>query len=85
MTPQERIEALVGFANDVLKGWPESGPDMFDIQDAAIKHGLLVGEQRKPPCDPENCWCAEFHGDGEAVTCYRRSALIAAVDDAPSP
>ena len=85
MTPQERVAALRGFAREVLKDWPESGPDMFDIQDAAVRHGLLVGEERKPPCDPEHCFCAEYHGEGEAVMCYRRSDIIEgrAVEDRP--
>lgn len=62
------------FAKDVLKDWPESGPDMWEIQDLAIKHGLLVGEQRTPPCDPEVCFCAEYHGTPyEPITCYRRA------------
>lgn len=72
------------FAWAILKDWPESDPDMGDIQDLAIKHGLLIGEQRDKPCC-ENCWCAEYHGttatndnpDGgrfdEPITCYRRA------------
>ena len=60
------------FAWAVLADWPENCPDEVDIQDLAVKHGLLIPEQRTPPCG-EYCWCAEYHGSGEPVTCYHRA------------
>jgi hypothetical protein len=73
-------DALSAFAAELLDGWPtDLGVDGFEMQDIAIKHGLLVsGDPVFAPCG-ESCQCAEYHGtDGmaEGVLCYRRSELL---------
>ena len=42
-----------GFAREILSAWPEGGIDGFDMQDLAVKYGLL----RETTYDPEK------HGD----------------------
>jgi hypothetical protein len=78
MNATEERDALRAFAQHMLDGWPDfTGLDGGEIQDAAIKHGLLVGETRTTTC-AEDCACAEYHGTdspGE-FTCYRRTALL---------
>jgi hypothetical protein len=60
------------FAIAMLTGFPESMPDEFDMQDIAVKHGLLVPHQVTEPCG-DHCSCADYHGDlSKGETCYRR-------------
>jgi hypothetical protein len=77
-TPADEREALRAFADEILSDWPEGFPDGFGIQDLAIKHGLLIGTEKTTPCELAVCNCAEYNGDGEKVTCYRRSDLLQA-------
>lgn len=78
MTNEERLRA---FALDILEDWPDGcGIDGFDLQDLAVKHGLLEPVDAAEPCDPEHCWCAEYHGsDGFPVVCYRKTPLLTAL------
>ncbi len=71
---------LKGFARDILKDWPDASPDGFDVQDYAIKHGLLMAKAIKPtePCG-EFCACAEYFTRdewGTGVECFERVAFI---------
>ena len=71
---------LKGFARDILADWPETAPDEPEIQDLAIKHGLLVAKAVKPtePCG-EDCACAEYFTErewAEGVECFERVAFI---------
>jgi len=55
-----------------LVDWPGGGDlDGFEFQDAAAGAGVLLPEERTTPCG-ENCNCAEYAGDGEVVTCFRK-------------
>lgn len=72
--------ALRSFANAILDGWPDSSPDGFEIQDAAVAHGLLQLKSPKPtqPCG-EHCWCAAYFAPDdwkEGVQCYEMSAIL---------
>lgn len=79
-----RSPNLREFARDILDGFPDSFPDGFDIQDSAVKHGLLVPHRVTAPCGPV-CQCVEYHGEedmAEGVTCYRlHDSLFAAMKE----
>lgn len=73
------VNALRAFAQDVMSDWPLSAPDGFDIQNYAIKHGLLLPQQRFEPCRPEHCQCAEYFAEDEfkgGITCYRKTPRL---------
>lgn len=67
------IDALRGFAQDIMECWPHSELDGCDLQDIAEAHGLLKPETRTEACG-ENCACAEY-GDFPAE-CYRKTSLL---------
>lgn len=74
------IEKLRAFARAVLGHWPGDAPDGFELQELAIKHGMLAEADPRPtePCS-ESCECAEHFAQDEwsdGVTCYRRTALL---------
>lgn len=74
------VDRLRAFAKDVLGDWPEGGSlDGFEIQELAIKHGLLEATTQYKPCVEEGCFCASMLTPEEfesGVTCYRRTALL---------
>ena len=74
---EEEITKLRTFVKDVFKlsDWPDGGDiDMFDFQDCAERHQLLIPHEVTEPCnvgkeEELSCFCAEF-GDFPQ-TCYR--------------
>ena len=78
--PTSDMDKLRAFANDVLGDWPEGGSlDGFEIQELAVKHGLLVASKQYKPCVEEGCFCASMVVPEEfeaGVDCYRRSQLL---------
>lgn len=74
--------SLAAFARDIMAIWPEGGLDGGDLQEIAVKHGLLVPETRHAPCGEEGaCSCAEYATPEEfaaGVTCYRRAEWLRA-------
>ena len=71
---------LRAFAQDIMEAWPEGGIEGDDLQEIALKHGMLAPEIRHEPCG-EWCQCNGIGGydsDGwqRGVTCYRRTDLI---------
>lgn len=72
--------SLLAFARDILTCWPDGGIDGPELQDTAVKHGLLVPETRYAPCGEEGtCSCAEYAMPEEfaaGVTCYRRAEWV---------
>lgn len=65
--------ALRAFANDMISAAYEGGSfDGGDIQDIAVKYGLLRIEQRIEACG-EHCACSEY---GFPAECYRRTDLL---------
>ncbi|MBI6621156.1 hypothetical protein YA0783_22925 [Pseudomonas corrugata] len=71
---ERRVEAMCAFANEMVSAAFEGGSlDGADIQDIAVKHGLLRIETRKGECC-EGCACREY---GFPAECYRRTELIA--------
>ena len=78
---EEERKKLRAFAAELFAEWPEEcGIDGFDLQDLAVKHGLLVGERVYEPCQAEGCFCEEMHGRNDikvgGITCYRKTPLL---------
>lgn len=64
---------LRAFANELISASYEGGSfDGCDIQDIAVRHGLLRIERRESECG-EVCPCREY---GFPVDCYRRTSLL---------
>ncbi|MCF7545315.1 hypothetical protein [Pseudomonas petrae] len=80
--PAEDVRAVVeepvglrAFANDMISAAYEGGSfDGGDIQNIAVKHGLLRIEQRVEACG-EHCACSEY---GFPAECYRRADILKA-------
>lgn len=77
------LDALRGFAQEVMEAWPEGGFDGGDIQDIAEKHGLLKTEQLTDFCAPEDfdgnsaCGCRGYYSSGDfPIECYRKTPLL---------
>ena len=71
---------LRAFASDVMKAWPDGGIEGDDLQEIAVKHGMLTPEIRHEPCG-EWCNCNSMNClDSDdwkcGVECYRRTALL---------
>jgi hypothetical protein len=62
------VERLRAFAFDVMEAWPDGGLDGGELQDIAVKHGLLIPETRIESCG-ENCTCVDY---GFPTNCHRR-------------
>ena len=71
---------LRAFAQAVMDGWPDVGTlDGFDLQELAVKHGLLAETTHHKPCAEEGCNCASMVDERdwiEGVQCYRGTALL---------
>lgn len=68
----KEVEALRGFAQDIMEFWPHSELEGGDLQDFAAKHGLLEPETRTERCG-ENCICDI---DSPFWVCYRKTELL---------
>lgn len=78
----DEVARLREFAQGCLDDWPDVGMDGFDMQNLAVKHGLLAAHTVTAPCG-EACNCIEYHGlDGfsDGVVCYRKTALLRGAD-----
>lgn len=66
-------DQLKAFAVEMINASFEGGSfDGGDIQDIAVKHGLLRIEQRADECG-EACACREY---GFPAECYRKTNLV---------
>ena len=79
----EENTKLRAFAVEVMEAWPEGGIEGDDLQEIAVKHGMLAPETRFEPCG-EWCNCNSMNGlDSDdwkgGVECYRRTALLTGV------
>lgn len=76
------LEKLRGFAQELFEDWPAYlGVDGFDLQDIAVRHGLLVETTQFKPCSEVEgqCSCVNYYANHEwleGVTCYRKSHLL---------
>lgn len=65
---------ITAFAVEMIRGSYEGGSfDAGEIQDMAVKHGLLHIEEREEPCRSEGCACAEY---GFPSECYRHTEVM---------
>lgn len=72
---QCEVERLRSFVAEVMQAWPLGDVDGGDLQEYAVKRGLLTPEVRTEPCSEEGCNCAEYYDTDEwadGITCYRR-------------
>lgn len=75
---QAEAEKLRAFAKAVMDVWPMGDLDGGDLQEIAVRHGMLKPETRHEPCG-ENCSCAEYADAQEwegGVVCYRKTPLL---------
>ena len=78
MTP---IENLRGFVREIMENWPMGDVDGVELQDLAIKYGLIKLNDPPPgkPCGDE-CLCADYFNFGEFangdVECYEKTELL---------
>lgn len=74
---------LVQFVGWLMREWcDEPGDfDAMDIQEAAIKYGLLIPTEVHEPCS-ENCFCVEYHGEFPTICNKLSPALREAIDAA---
>ncbi len=71
--------ALKRFALAMLEHWPLGEVDGGELQEEAVKHGLLVPETRTAVCSEEGCNCAEYYSAeewAEGITCYRKASWL---------
>lgn len=79
VVPAAEREALRLFALAMLEHWPLGEVDGGELQEEAVKHGLLVPETRTAVCSEEGCNCAEYYSAeewAEGITCYRKAAWL---------
>ena len=70
---EKRLAPMKAFASEMIGAAFEGGSfDGGDIQDIAVKHGLLQIEQRTEECG-EVCACREY---GFPASCYRKTDLV---------
>lgn len=75
-------DALRRFANEIISASYEGGSfEGGDIQDMAVKHGLLRIESRAEECG-EVCACREY---GFPAECYRKTWILSASADPSVP
>ncbi len=71
---------LRAFAREVMESWPDGGIEGDDLQEIAVKHGMLAPEIRHEPCgewcncNSMNCLDSDDWKGG--VECYRRTELL---------
>lgn len=83
----EAAESLRQFAIEIMEAWPHGDVDGADLQDIAIKHGLLVELIQHEPCHPTQCGCADVVEPADwvrGVDCCVRGPSLAA-PPAPQP
>lgn len=75
---QTQIDALRGFAQDIMESWPESGIDGDELERAAIKYELVKMRPCTTPCKP-GCCCTDYYDEEEfaaGIPCYRYTKLL---------
>lgn len=71
-------DQLKAFAIEMINASFEGGSfDGGDIQDIAVRHGLLRIEQREDECG-EGCACREY---GFPAQCYRKTPILGAAQE----
>lgn len=75
------LEKLRGFAQALFDDWPEAvGVDAFELQELAVRHGLLIETTQFKPCgESGHCSCLEYYSQDEwkeGVPCFRKTRLL---------
>lgn len=74
-------DKLRAFAQDIMNIWPEGDVDGGELQEIAVKHGLLKPEIRHEGCGNNDyrCYCEEYCTSEEfvaGVECFRKTPLL---------
>ena len=75
---REERSKLRAFAQEIMDHWPEGGVDGDDLQEIAIRHGLIVPAIKYEPCGV-GCFCESYAGIDEfenGVTCFVKTELL---------
>jgi hypothetical protein len=67
---EAEFEKLRAFAQDIMRAWPEGDVDGGELQEAALRHGLL--EPSEPTQEERDEW-----GLDEGDAWYRKTAMLA--------
>ena len=76
----DQTKKLRAFSQSIMEAWPDGGIGGDDLQEIAVKHGMLAPETRFEPCgewcncNSMNCLDSDDWKGG--VECYRRTALL---------
>lgn len=57
----ENEEKLRAFALEIMSHWPENGIDGDDLQEIAVKHGLLKSTTKYLPCNNDGYFCSGYN------------------------
>lgn len=76
----EESNAALSFIRALFKGYPDLDiQDEFELQDLAVKHGILVGHKPTAPCGV-CCNCDEYYSEkdwGQGwIVCYRLAEWV---------
>jgi len=71
---ESELATLRAFAQEIMQAWPEGDVDGGELQEAALRHGLL--ERAEPTQEERDEW-----GLCEGDDWYRRTALVLPLDD----
>ena len=66
---QDELDRLRAFAQDIMRAWPEGDVDGGELEEAALRHGLL--EPAEPTQEERDEW-----GWTEGDLWYRKTALL---------
>lgn len=79
----EQQKRLIDFANSILE--IRFNIDGADVQDLAVKHGLLIEETRSQICGAD-CVCDQYLWDTDREwKCYRSAAWLDDVQESSIP
>ena len=70
MVAEQQLAAAREAVRQLIRMVAWDSADGGDVQDWAVKQGILIAVEVTEPCNPDNCVCAEV---GFPVTCYRFS------------
>jgi hypothetical protein len=85
MSDYEKFKHDVGklrdFCNEIMDIWPEGDVSGDQLQEIAVKHGLLKPEIRHVSCrnDEYRCFCEEMCSAEEfvaGVECFRKTPIL---------
>ena len=78
------LDNVCKFVRDIMKSWPLGDIEGGELQDLALKYGLIK-LKNSPPAEPcnEECTCVDYYDFADfaagKVECYARTALLLAL------